>query len=212
MPAKTLIPAFAAFLIVALSHGAAPACALYADRGDPGVTGLDALPPGTFQGQFRCGALRMPVSVWTLEVDGTAERLGVRDDPLFRMPDANPLTQIARIGYDRTAHFTMFRRRLSAEPGAERAHRLFVTLCTDHAQPLDCSFGRHRVKMRVDLRDGNKDGRLDRAYHQISVYDGGDRLQVVYVDLPHDPRPHVMVGQLIRFLGETGMVDLERDL
>ncbi|MEM6621073.1 MAG: hypothetical protein AAF674_02510 [Pseudomonadota bacterium] len=185
----------------------AQSCTLVPEHGG-GIGGsIESLQPGTFTGRVECEATSHALAIWTISVDGSAEALGVRDDPLFRVRTANPLTQVAAIGYDQNIQFSLFRRAME-QP--ENATRLFATVCDTGDDPLNCSLGQQRVKLRIDLRDTDDDGVVDHAYNQISVYDGASKLQVVYVDLPTDAQPHRLVGAWLRFFSETGVLKLER--
>ena len=47
------------------------------------------------------------------------------------------------------------------------------------ARTLDCSVGEARVKARATAIDSDRDGHLDYSKHEISVFDGVSKLQVL---------------------------------
>lgn len=203
----------AAFGAAPSDAGEADGCGLIEEEtGRPAR--IEELPDGVFLGGLKCRHGIRAVSVWTMTVDGGAARLGIRDDPLFDGVGANPLVAVASIGYDDSARFTVFRRNQSVTGGlrAGAPDRIFGTLCTEIGAgaevPLDCSFGEHRVKMRVDIRDNDVDGVHDRAYHEISIYDGDSRLQVIYMETTYDRRPQSLVRHWLTLLGEIGIIAL----
>lgn len=190
---------------------AAGGCALVPENGG-GETHIRQLQDGIFLGSVVCQHGSRPISVWTMTVDATASELGVRDNPLFAGMSGNPIIAVASIGYGQDSRFTVFRRRQSLEGGLQPGapDRVFGTLCAtpEAAEPLDCSIGPSRVKMRVDIRDVDADGAHDRAFHEISIYDGTNRLQVVYMETDYDARPHAMVRQWLGLLNEIEAIDL----
>lgn len=207
MTLRSIVPLTLALVLA--SFGFVQACTLEPTDGGPTASAIGTLAPGTFAGHIDCDGVRHQVGVWTLLVDGKSETVGIRDEPLFQIEQANPLQAVARISYDRDVQFTLFRR---ARDPVERPHRLFATVCAIGSDPLDCSLGDRRIKIRIDLRDSNLDGILNRAYHQISIYDGADRLQVIFIDLPTGKHPHDLVGAWIRFFRQTGAVNLSNQL
>lgn len=159
---------------------------------------LAALPDGISRGQASCDGVVRPMAVWTLGVDRRAPDLGVRDRPLFRSRAANPLVPVAAAEVAGAGRLTLFKRREDHARGAapegapdrRPPFRLFGTFCDlAAADPLDCAAGSARIKMRGDVIDSDGDGTLDRVRHQVSIWDGADRLQVLMFDAAHAGRP-----------------------
>ncbi len=190
---------------------AATACRLVAEHGERSYARLGALPDGIFSGRLLCGKDANVITVWTMSVDAAKPRLGIRDDPLFAEFAANPLREIGRVHYEDDARVTLFRRSVSLDrPDTRRGarYRVFGTLCDEPAErALDCGYRGQRIKVRTDMRDVSQDGELDHAYHQISVYDGGRKLHVIYQDTGYDPRPHALAGVWLSVLGDAGVLE-----
>lgn len=163
-----------------------------------GPVPLADLPAGIVTGMAECDGVTRPAGVWTLPVDPELPDLGIRDRPLFRSRPANPLVPVASAEVGAVGRITLFKRReaeargeaTAGEPDRRRPYRLFGTFCDLAAgDPLDCSAGAARVKMRADIVDADRDGVLDRARHQVSIWDGGHRLQVLMFETEHAGRP-----------------------
>lgn len=183
--------ALLALVLVALAVESRAGCGLRV--GDGAIRPLADLPEGTIRGQGVCDGVETPMAVWTMAVDGGSEDLGIRDRPLLQSAPANPLIAVeaAAVG---TARITVFRRRATPDPGRgpddRRPFRFFGTLCdAGAAEPLDCSAGSSRVRMRANVMDTDQDGVLDRVRHEVSIWDGADRLQVMMFETRHAGRP-----------------------
>lgn len=203
-----------ALLLLPAQPAAAEECGVVSRNGPAtGTLTLAELPAGIVRGEMRCGGRARPMAVWTLDVDPTARRLGIRDGPLFRSRPANPLVAVAVAGIGSHARLTLFKRREDerlgrATPGAPDRRppfRLFGTLCdTGAAEPLDCGTGPRRIKMRADIYDSDGDGALDRVRHEISIWDGGARLQVLMFASEHAGQPLRNAVPWIEVLALTG--------
>lgn len=170
-------------------------CGIVPAEGGP-ATALEALPEGIVRGRAECDGVERPIAVWTLGVDATAPDLGIRDRPLFRSRAANPLVPVADAAVGEAGRLWLFKRREdhaqgeASEPDRRPPFRLFGTFCEATAvEPLDCSAGAARIRMRADVVDSDLDGALDRVRHQVSIWDGGERLQVLMFETPHAGRP-----------------------
>ncbi|HUF57061.1 MAG TPA: hypothetical protein VMM55_10935 [Thermohalobaculum sp.] len=185
----------AALLAAGAPGDAAPDCGIVPDGGGAAAA-LDTLPEGIVRGRAECDGVVRPVAVWTLRVDGEAADLGIRDRPLFRSRAANPLVPIADAAVGEAGRLSLFKRRedhargAASNPDRRPPFRLFGTFCeAPFAEPLDCSAGPARIKMRADVVDADLDGALDRVRHSVSIWDGAERLQVLMFDTPHAGRP-----------------------
>lgn len=190
-------------LIAAFAFGASAPPSLAEPCGVVAATGaeatpLEALPEGIVRGRAECEGLSRPVAVWTLPVDGGAADLGIRDRPLFRSRAANPLVRVARAAVGEAGRLTLFKRREAHTrtegaadlPDRRPPFRLFGTFCDLAAtEPLDCRAGAARIKMRADVVDTDRDGALDRVRHEVSIWDGADRLQVLMFETEHAGPP-----------------------
>ncbi len=189
-----LVLLLAAALLAAGSAAAAD-CGVVRQDG-AAATALAALPEGIVRGRAECDGVARPIAVWTLIVDADAPDLGVRDRPLFRSREANPLVPVADAAVGEAGRLWLFKRREdhalggASDPDRRPPFRLFGTFCeAAAAEPLDCSAGAARIKMRADIVDADLDGALDRVRHQVSIWDGAERLQVLMFDTPHAGRP-----------------------
>ena len=190
--------AWLSVLLVALSPLTAGAaeCGLAPHSVEPAeITPLESLPEGIVRGRGICDGFDRPMAVWTLPVDPEQEDLGIRDRPLFRSVPANPLVAVTEAAVGADARIAIFRRQRSPAASAEAPdrrppHRLFGTYCdAGSAEPLDCGANGARIKMRADVVDSDGDGALDQVRHQISIWDGAERLQVLMFDTRHAGRP-----------------------
>ena len=160
---------------------------------------LAELPEGIVRGLGVCDGLERPMAVWTLAVDAASQDLGIRDRPLLHSVPANPLVPVTEAEVAPAGRLSIFRRdRSPLRPAGEPAdapdrrapYRLFGTFCDPPAaEPLDCSAGAARIKMRADVVDADLDGALDRVRHEVSIWDGADRLQVLMFETDHAGRP-----------------------
>lgn len=158
---------------------------------------LADMPDGLSGAVMRCGAREMKLQVWTLAVDGAAASLGIRDEPLFSADRTGPLTRLISAKVEAAGQVAVFERRETAalsqggDQVRRQAFRRFATFCDGRAgaDPLDCSLGAARVKARVSVRHADEDGIPDVGVHEISVYDGADRLQVISFIAPYAASP-----------------------
>lgn len=160
---------------------------------------LSTLREGTSKGLIKCTASHRRADVWTLDI-GASPTAGVRVGPLFRTSIIGPLEAMVRLSLAGKARLTIFETSSTApatRSGAvSRRHRYqrFMTLCdaATAADPLNCSFGAARVKGRVTMLDADRDGELETAQHELSVFDGGTRLHVIAFDtgLARHPEDH----------------------
>lgn len=202
-------------LLAAPLPASLPAAACGLRLGDAEPVPIDALPVGTVTGQADCDGVERQLSVWTLSVDPGAPDLGIRDRPLFRQRAANPLVPLASVAVGE-GRMTLFRRRSEPERTADELpaaadrrapYRLFGTYCdADAGDPLDCTAGAARVKMRADVIDHDGDGTLDRVRHSISIWKGGDRLRVMMFETPHAGRPLGNAAAWVEALALAGLL------
>lgn len=188
-----------ALLLGAATGADEAACGFRAEAGPEDTwRPLAELPEGLLTGEARCDGLARRMAVWTLGVDPEAEDLGLRDRPLFRSRDANPLVRVTGAEVAGAGRITLFKRREDHDRGDARPgqpdrrppYRLFGTFCDLGApEPLDCAAGAARIKMRADVVDSDGDGALDRVRHQVSIWDGSARLQVLMFETAHAGRP-----------------------
>lgn len=201
----------AGLLLAALAGPAAADCGFRPKSAPETLGPIAALPEGVISGEAVCDGLTWPMAVWTMAVDGTSADLGIRDRPLFRGTPANPLVEVGRATVG-GARMTIFQRQTTTpadQDGADRRppFRLFGTICDEGAaEPLDCSSGSARIRMRANVIDTDGDGTLDRVRHQVSIYDGADRLQVLMFETPHAGRPLANAVPWIEALRLAGML------
>lgn len=164
------------------------------------------LAEGLVVGQLVCGhAERLPIGIWTLSVDPAADHLGVRDNPLFSTDHLGPLTQLFQADIGQKARIAVYERSATAHlslgrPSAERrAFRRYAAVCdAAHAgDPMLCSLGAARIKVRVTALDEDFDGALDTNFNEISLYDGKARLNVVSFRSDYAPDPASAVADWI---------------
>lgn len=173
---------------IALSAAPAFACEFLLDTDSgPERAQLSDIGPGIATGTLQCGPRHVPVQLWTLGVDSGKAELGVRDDKLFDTRHTGPLTELVSAKIENHVRVSVHERSETVAmaraplPSDYFSIRRFVTFCDigTGADPLDCSLGKARVKARATAEDANRDGYLDLSTHEISVYDGGSRLQVL---------------------------------
>ncbi|MEM9783280.1 MAG: hypothetical protein AAF899_12485 [Pseudomonadota bacterium] len=205
-----------AVAMVFLSGSLAIACPfVVADdpSGEAAPTSVASLPEGIAAGWVHCpGEAALPLVVWTLAIDPDAAFIGVRDAPLFRPLPANPLIDVAGVGLDDDAAFSIFARADQAVqarqapdgPDTRQPFWLFGTLCARAAADrLDCSVRGGRLKARVDVRDSDGDGVLDLDRHEISILTE-DRLQVLRFAVPHDAEWLGVVAHWVKAMSIVG--------
>jgi len=171
---------------------------------DPGsgevrIERLDTLAEGTSRGLIKCSASHRRADIWTLDI-GTSPTAGVRIAPLFRAAIVGKLDRLAQLTVSGKARLTIFEPASTAAitraGTVSRRHRFqrFMTLCdaASAADPLNCWFGSARIKGRVTMADLDRNGELDTALHEISVFDGGSKVHVIAFNtrLVKDPADH----------------------
>ena len=184
--------------------------------GEAGTPPLAGLKEGTERGFIKCAAGHRQAHIWTLDI-GSSPRAGVRVDPLFRTSIVGPLQLMAQLTLAGAARLSIFERETTASQtragAVSRRHRYqrFMTLCdaATAADPLNCSYGAARVKGRVTMADADRDGELDTALHEISVFDGGTRLHVIAFSTGLAAQPEDHAGVWVEALQATAI--LRRD-
>lgn len=182
---------------------------------------LNAAPEGVSRIALDCGGRIETFQIWTLAVDSTAATLGVRDDPLFAPRHTGPLVAIADAEIGDFARVTVMTRAealaaptLRGTPIAlgpqDASQRVFGTICDLDAAgaPLDCAVGGRRIKMRADPIDADRDGFVDARAHEISIYDGANRLQVVSFLSTFEDAPLSAAATWLEVLAAVGAIDL----
>jgi len=184
-------PALAA-LVMALAPATATAADCAVVFADAPRAALADLPTDPGEGLFRCPGFEAPLVHWTIEVDPDRRSLGLRDRPLigpdrraaFRLELDQPVADYRAVIFGPAA----------PGPTPLLANRRIATLC-DFDDPggdaaLSCALGAARVRIRLDARDRDADGRLDAHHHAVSFWDGASRLHVLAFTTPYaeDPR------------------------
>lgn len=179
----------------------ATSCALVAADAAPNSAEIASpnLPGGLTAATLQCGETARAVTVWTLEVDASADYLGVRDAPLFNTNDTGPLQKIAAAALPGEVEINVFVRAgagalVKAANRAAPSLRRYATFCDAEpsdarATPLDCSVKGAHVKARATAHDADQDGALDVVHHEVSIYPGADRLHVVSYAEPYRASP-----------------------
>lgn len=171
---------------------------------------LHTLREGTSRGLIKCMTRHQRADVWTLDI-GNSPTVGVRVGPLFRTSIVGKLGTLARLTIKGAARLTIFEPVSTIETtragNISRRYRyqVFMTLCdaSTAADPLNCWFGTARVKGRVTMVDGDRDGELDTAQHEISVFDGGSRLHVIAFNTTLAAEPEDHAGRWVEALAAT---------
>ncbi|MDX1717621.1 MAG: hypothetical protein R3287_11990 [Anderseniella sp.] len=202
----TFAPALAGFGLltaIAPSQGEAQVRCLFA-LPDPGsgevrIERLNTLAEGTSRGVIKCSASDRRADIWTLDI-GNSPTAGVRTAPLFRAAIVGKLERLAQLTVTGKARLTIFERASTAAQTragtVSRRHRFqrFMTLCdaSPAPDPLNCWYGTARIKGRITMADLDRNGELDTALHEISVFDGGSKLHVIAfnTELAKDPADH----------------------
>jgi hypothetical protein len=174
---------------------------------DPGsgevrIERLSTLAEGTSRGVIKCSTSHRRADIWTLDI-GTSPTAGVRTAPLFRAAIVGKLERLAQLTVSGKARLTIFEPVSTAATTragtVSRRHRFqrFMTLCdaSPAPDPLNCWYGTARIKGRITMADLDRNGELDTALHEISVFDGGSKLHVIAFNtkLAKDPADHVGV-------------------
>lgn len=201
--------------VVASAYGDAPTVQSDQDTAAPHAGArLSALPDGLYAATLDCGGEMTPLEIWTLTVDADEPHLGVRDDALFSEEHTGPLVRVGDAVIGKAARVTVLlreqtaRRTDAASDFQQAPYRTFGTVCDVHhfGTPLHCGVGARRIKIRSDARDSDLDGALDLSFHQVSVYDGADRLQVISFPAAYDPSPMAAAADWVALLDKLALL------
>ncbi|MEO1067204.1 MAG: hypothetical protein AAFW47_07485 [Pseudomonadota bacterium] len=149
---------------------------------------LHTINRGFTHGLLDCGGENHAMMIITIGVDKNEPHVGVRDDPLFSADIVGELETVDDISISRTAKLHVLgRANASPRIGARRGFVRFATVCdvNEGYEPLNCSWGKARIKVRTTVVDTDADDIVDRSYHELSVYNGSDRLHMVTFWTPH---------------------------
>lgn len=143
---------------------------------------FDQIGHGFTPGLLNCGDETHRLMVITLGVDPSEPYIGVRDEPLFKSDITGPLETLNDIQISGNASVHILGRiNSSSVVGKRRGFVRFATLCNigETQEPLNCSWQKQRIKFRTTNVDTNADGKVDQTHHELSIYNGSDRLHMV---------------------------------
>lgn len=149
---------------------------------------FDAMADGFTSGLLECGNETHRLMVITIDVDTSQEHIGVRDDPLFSTDVTGELEALRDVAVSDTSNVHIMNR-VNQSPfiGVRRGYVHFATLCEtkNEITPLNCSWGKSRIKFRSTIIDTDLDQIVDRSYHELSVYSSNGRLHMISFWTPH---------------------------
>lgn len=169
---------------------------------------FEAMSTGFMQGALDCGDEIHRLVIMTIDVDAQKEHLGVRDDPLFTQDITGELKPLSDVSVtSKTNVHIMGRVNQFPRIGVRRGFMRFATLCDadDGMAPLNCSWGSSRIKFRTTTLDTNADEKVDRSYHEMSVYDGKGRLHMITFWTPHRTQLNSTANDWISALKAFGL-------
>ncbi|MEP2944351.1 MAG: hypothetical protein ABJL18_03705 [Hyphomicrobiales bacterium] len=187
----SILTAFLVSFFVFAAPQNAEACEFFIpDKNGNAIKGpsFDAMTDGFTSGLLECGNETHRLMVITIDVDTSQEHIGVRDDPLFSTDVTGELEALRDVAVSDTSNVHIMSR-VNQSPfiGVHRGYVHFATLCDiqNEATPLNCSWGKSRIKFRSTILDTDLDQIVDRSYHELSVYSGDGRLYMISFWTPH---------------------------
>lgn len=169
---------------------------------------FETIADGFTRGLLDCGTETHNLIVMTIDIDTSQKHIGVRDDPLFSTAVTGELKPLGNVPVSATTNVHIMSR-VNQSPliGIRRGYVHFATLCDRHndATPLNCSWGKSRIKFRSTILDTDLDQIVDRSYHELSIYSGNGRLHMISFWTPLRPKISNTTADWINALRAFGL-------